>query len=80
MSMDMRSAGRWSATMLTNGGRTIIKKDEVCAITMHTTFTEGTTYSIHMKSGTIFTTDKAPQGLPLPNEEGKSGTIFTSKS
>ena len=50
----------------TDSGKTVLLKSEVCAVTLDTENGAGTTYSIHMKSGTIFTTRFHPLGLKYP--------------
>ena len=52
--------------LTTDSGNTVLLKSEVCAITLDTENGAGTTYSIHMKSGTIFTTRSRPHGLKIP--------------
>jgi len=50
----------------TDSGKTVLLKSEVCAVTLDTENGAGTTYSIHMKSGTIFTTRQRPKGITTP--------------
>jgi hypothetical protein len=52
--------------LTTDSGKTVLLKSEVCAVTLDTENGAGTTYSIHMKSGTIFTTRNRPLGLKTP--------------
>lgn len=50
----------------TDSGVTMLDYTEVCAITLDIEKGAGTSYSIHMKSGTIFTTRFLPHASNLP--------------
>ena len=53
--------------LTTDSGKTILLKSEICAVTVDINL--AVPYSIHMKSGTIFTTRNRPIGLKVPTVE-----------
>tara|TARA_R100000700_G_scaffold41068_2_gene59478 strand:+ start:24095 stop:24304 length:210 start_codon:yes stop_codon:yes gene_type:complete len=46
----------WTKPITTNSGQTVLRIDDISAVTLDLHNAAGTTYSIHMRSGTIFTT------------------------